>query len=139
METPNPAQYQITERRISKLTLILGVVASACACLLFSFRVGAGVGIGAVLAWLNFRWLEQALDVLVEVSVGRTDSVQAQLPAGAFFRLFGRYALIAVVVYVTFSVFKISVLSILVGLCALGLASVSATLYEIVAPVGKAD
>jgi small-conductance mechanosensitive channel len=134
METLNSVQYQITERRISKLTLILGAVASVSACLLFSFRVGAGVWIGAMLAWLNFRWLEGALDALVEVSVGRADSVEARLPAGAFFRLFGRYALIAVVVYVTFSVFKISVLSILVGLCALGLASVSASLYEILAP-----
>jgi len=134
METLNSVQYQITERRISKLTLILGAVASVSACLLFSFRVGAGVWIGAMLAWLNFRWLEGALDALVEVSVGRADSVEAKLPPGAFFRLFGRYALIAVVVYVTFSVFKISVLSILVGLCALGLASVSASLYEILAP-----
>ena len=135
METLNPAQYEITERRISKLTLILGAVASAGACLLFSFRVGAGVWIGAVLAWLNFRWLEGALDALVQVSVGRADSAEVRMPVGAFFRLFGRYALIAVVVYVTFSVFKISVLSILVGLCALGLASISASLYEILSPV----
>ena len=134
METPDSAHYQITERRISKLTLILGAVASVCACLLFSFRIGAGVWIGAMLAWLNFRWLEGALDALVQVSVGRADSVQTQLPTGAFFRLFGRYALIAIVVYVTFSVFKISVLSTLVGLCALGLATVSASLYEILAP-----
>jgi small-conductance mechanosensitive channel len=133
METLNP-QYQITERRISKLTLILGAVASAGACLLFSFRVGVGVWIGAMLAWLNFRWLEGALDALVQVSVGRADSAEVRLPIGAFCRLFGRYALIAVVVYVTFSVFKISVLSILVGLCALGLASISASLYEILSP-----
>lgn len=134
METPDPTQYQITERRILKLTLILGAVASVCACFLFSFRIGAGVWIGAMLAWLNFRWLEGALDTLVQVSVGRAGSVEAPLPAGAFFRLFGRYALIAVVVYVTFSVFKISVLSTLVGLCALGLATVSASLYEVLAP-----
>jgi small-conductance mechanosensitive channel len=134
METLDPIQYQVTERRISKLTLILGALAAACACLLFSFRVGAGVWVGAMLAWLNFRWLEGALDALVQVSAGRGDSVEAQLPAGAFFRLFGRYALIAVVVYVTFSVFKVSVLSILVGLCALGLACVSASLYEVLAP-----
>ena len=134
MQTVDPAQYQITEGRIAKLTLILGAVASVCACLLFSFRVGAGVWIGAMLAWLNFRWLEGALDSLVKVSVGRADSVEARLPAGAFFRLFGRYALIAAVVYVTFSLFKISVLSILVGLCALGLASISASLYEILSP-----
>jgi hypothetical protein len=134
METLDSIQYQITERRISMLTLILGAIASICACLLFSFRVGAGVWIGAMLAWLNFRWLEGALDALVDVSVGRAGSAEARLPAGAFFRLFGRYALIAVVVCVTFSVFKISVLSILVGLCALGLASVSASLYEILAP-----
>lgn len=134
METLDLAQYQITERRIARLTLLFGAIASACACLLVSVRVGAGVGIGATLAWLNFRWLVGALDALVGVSVSQGDSATVKLPIGAFLRLFGRYALIAVVVYVTFSVFKISVLSILVGLCALGLATVSASVYEILVP-----
>jgi hypothetical protein len=135
METLDLAQYQITERRIAQLTLVFGAIASASACLLVSVRVGAGLGIGAILAWLNFRWLEGALDVLVRVSVCRADAVKVRPTTGAFFRLFGRYALIAAVVYVSFSVFKIPVLSSLVGLCALGLATISASLYEIVAPV----
>ena len=42
--------------------------------------------------------------------------------------------LIGVVVYVTFSIFKIPVVSMLVGLCALGAAAMLATLIEVLSP-----
>jgi len=130
METANPAQYQLTERRIEHLTLILGAVGGLAACWLFSIRVGSGVLIGAVLAWLNFRWLERALDSLVVVSTAQSGSAQSRLPLGTIFRMVGRYALIVGVVCVTFFVFKVPILSMLTGLCALGVATIGASLYE---------
>jgi small-conductance mechanosensitive channel len=137
MATLSAAQYQLTERRIAQLTLILGAVASAGACWLFSVRVGAGILVGAVLAWLNFRWLEGAMDGLVRASTARADSAEARLPLGSVFLLIARYALIAGAVYVICSVFKVPILSMLVGLCALGAATISASLYEILSPAGQ--
>jgi hypothetical protein len=131
METNDPAQYRQTERSIAQLTLVLGAVAAAVGCFLFSIRVGAGVLTGSALAWLNFRWLEGALDSLVRVSTAQPGTMEARVPLGSVFLLFARYALITAAVYVTFFVFRVPVLSMLVGLCSLGAATIAASLYEI--------
>jgi small-conductance mechanosensitive channel len=131
METVDPGPYHLAEQRIAQLTLVLGALASAGACLLFSIRVGAGVLIGAFLAWLNFRWLKNGLDSVVRVSTAQAGSAKARLPVGSLVGLFGRYCLIAASVCAIFIFFKIPVLSMLVGLCALGAATIVASLYEI--------
>jgi hypothetical protein len=137
METLDRPQSELTERRIARLTLAVGGLAAAGAGWLFSIRVGAGVLLGSLLAWISFRWLESALDALVRVSTARAaDSAKAGVSLGAVWKLLARYALIVAAVYVTFSLFQIPVLSMLVGLCALGAATVLATLYEILHPAG---
>jgi small-conductance mechanosensitive channel len=131
METVDSAPYALTERRIARLTLLLGGIASAGACFLFSVRVGAGVLVGALLAWVNFRWLKNALDAVARVSTAQAEPSKARVPLGSMFGLIGRYFLIAVSVCVIFIFFRIPVLSMLVGLCALGAATIGASLYEV--------
>jgi small-conductance mechanosensitive channel len=131
METVNVAPYALTERRIARLTLVLGGIASTGACFLFPVRVGAGVLVGALLAWVNFRWLKNALDTVARVSTAQAEFPKARLPLGSLFGLIGRYFLIAVSVYVIFISFGIPILSMLVGLCALGAATIGASLYEV--------
>jgi small-conductance mechanosensitive channel len=129
--------YALTERRIAILTLVLGAVAAVASGLLISVRVGAGVLIGAILAWVNFRFLERAMDSITHASTAQQGSPEARVPVLSYFGLFARYALIAGVVYVIFSRFKIPVLSILAGLCALGAATIAATLFEILSPADR--
>jgi hypothetical protein len=131
MEMTGAPQYALTERRIGRLTLIVGVAAFAGTSLLYSFRIGSGVLIGALLAWVNFRWLESAMDAVTRASTAQANSPEARVPISGYFGMFARYALIAVVVYVTFSFFRIPVLSMVVGLCALGAAAILATLMEV--------
>jgi small-conductance mechanosensitive channel len=131
MEAADTAQSELTERRIAQYTLVLGCAASVVASFLFSMRVGAGLLIGALLAWVNFRWLERAMDSVTRASTAQANTPEARVPIGGYFGLFARYALIAAVVYVTFSVFRIPVLSMVVGLCALGAAAMVATLIEV--------
>jgi hypothetical protein len=131
MEAADTAQSELTERRIAQYTLVLGCAASVVASFLFSMRVGAGLLIGALLAWVNFRWLERAMDAVTRASTAQANTPEARVPIGGYFGLFARYALIAAVVYVTFSVFRIPVLSMVVGLCALGAAAMVATLMEV--------
>jgi hypothetical protein len=131
METVDPAPYHLAEQRIAQLTLVLGALASIGGFMLFSIRVGAGVLIGALLAWFNFRWLKNGLDAIVRVSTAQSDSTRARLPIGSLIGLFGRYSLIAAFVCAIFIFFEIPVLSMLVGLCALGAATMVASLYEI--------
>lgn len=134
METVETAQYRLTERRIAQLTLLLGAGAGVAGWGLYSLRAGAGVLVGAALAWVNFRWLAGALDGLVDASATTGDPAKAQVPMGSILRLAGRYVLIAAAVYVIFTVFNIPVLSMLVGLCALGAATMAASLGEVLRP-----
>jgi small-conductance mechanosensitive channel len=131
METVDVAPYMLTERRIARLTLVLGGIASVGACFLFSMRVGAGVLIGALLAWVNFRWLKSALDTVTRAATAQAEPSKARVPLVSLFGLIGRYFLIAVSVCAIFIFFGIPILSMLAGLCALGAATVGASLYEV--------
>src|ERR1700736_3323716 len=111
MEMVDVAPYALTERRIARLTLLLGAIAAAGACLLFSIRVGAGVLIGALLAWINFRWLKNALDAITRASAAQAQAAKVRLPIWSIFGLIGRYLLIGVSVCVIFIFFRIPVLS----------------------------
>ena len=131
METADPGTHHLAEQRIAQLTLVLGVLASVGACLLFSIRVGTGVLIGAFLAWLNFRWLKNGLDAIFQVATAQAGSAKPHLPVSSLAGLFGRYSLIAASVCAIFIFFEIPVLSMLAGLCALGAATTVASLYEV--------
>jgi hypothetical protein len=98
-------------------------------------RWGAGLATGAALAWLNFRWLRRGLDALVAASTVQSNSEKPRVPAGTYFQMLFRYGLIALTVYVIFKVLKVPLLSMVVGLCALGAATIAASVYEILRPV----
>lgn len=125
------AAYKLTERRIGQLTLAIGAAGSAGAAYFSSIRMGAGILVGSVAAWISFQWLETALDALMQISTAQSDAARAGLPLSSVLKFVGRYALIGAVVCVTFFVFDVPVVSILLGLCALGAATILATLYEI--------
>jgi hypothetical protein len=140
--TASPSSfYQQAEERIERLTLLLGVLGAAVVAGLFSVPAGVGVATGAALAWVNSRWLRQGLDSLRDAAVGQhrpehPESSRGQVPALVALRLIGRYALMALVVYVMFKFFGIPVLAVLAGLCALGAAAIVEGAYEAVARPG---
>jgi small-conductance mechanosensitive channel len=123
-----------TERRIAWLTLALGFSTGAVVVLTGHTRWGAGLAIGTALAWLNFRWLRRGLDALVAVSEAQSGSERPRVPVGTYFRMLFRYGLIALTVYVIFKVLKVPLLGMVVGLCALGAATIAASVYEILRP-----
>jgi len=131
------AQIDLTERRIARFTLAIGGIAAIATCFLYSIKDGVGVLIGAVLAWINFRWLERVMDAVARASTAQEGSPEAQVPVGSYFGLFARYALIAFAVYVIFSRFRIPVVSMLVGLCALGASAMLSTLMEVLSPASR--
>jgi len=140
METPDVGPYKLTERRIARLTLVIGALAAAASCYFSSLRMAAGILAGALLAWIGFHWLESALDGMVRASLAAADAPQARAPVdavsgrgmtGSILKIFGRYALIGGAVCVIFFVFRVPVISMLIGLCALGAATIAATLYEL--------
>lgn len=121
------------ERRIARLTLILGFVAALPVAVWISWRSGAGVLVGALLAWVNFRWLQQGLDALVKLATAQQGVAAPRISVWVYVKLLARYALIALMAYVIVSAFEVPVLSIVGGLCALGAAAVAGSIYELVA------
>lgn len=134
-ERSEPAPGARTERRIAWLTLLFGLLAGLLVGFFRNSLWGAGLAIGAGLAWLNFRWLKRGLDVLVVAATAQAGREAPQVPLGSYFAMVFRYALLALAVYVIFEYLKIPVLSMIVGLCALGAATIAASVYEILRPV----
>jgi hypothetical protein len=132
---PEISPAAATESRISVLTLFIGGLAALLVAVLRDRRWGAGLAIGAALAWLNFRWLRRGLDALLTASTAQAGREKAMVPLGSYFAVAFRYGLIAFAVYVIFEYLKVPVLSMVVGLCALGAATIAASVYEILHPV----
>jgi len=120
-----------TERRIAWLTLAFGATASAAAAFAGRRPWAAGLLIGAVLAWLNFRWLRRGLDALVAASAAQAGAEKPRVPLGTYFAAVFRYGLIALVVYVIFKLLQVPLASIVVGMCALAAAAIAASVYEL--------
>jgi ATP synthase I chain len=123
-----------TERRIAWLTLVVGLLAAVLAAVLRQRAWASGLMIGAALAWLNFRWLRRGLDALVAASAAQAGAEKPRVPIGAYFRALFRYALIALIVYVIFEFLRVPLASMVVGMCALAVAAVAASVYEIARP-----
>jgi hypothetical protein len=124
----------ITEQRISWLTLLIGFFAALPVALLRDRLWGAGLAIGAALAWLNFRWLRRGLDSLVVASTAQAGKEKPSVPFLSYFAMLFRYGLIALAVYVIFEYLRVPLVSMVVGLCALGAATIAASVYEILHP-----
>ena len=90
--------------------------------------------IGAVLAWLNFRWLKQGLDALTETVMAESAQKKGKVPIATYFKAVFRYGLIALAVYVIFRYLNVPVLSMVFGLCALGAATLVVSVHEILRP-----
>jgi ATP synthase I chain len=132
--TAEPPPAAVTERRISWLTLLIGFVAALFVAMLRDRLWGAGLAIGAILAWLNFRWLRRGLDALVTASTAQAGKEKPSVPLLTYFAMLFRYGLIALAVYVIFECLRVPLVSMVVGLCALGAATIAASVYEVLHP-----
>jgi hypothetical protein len=124
--------YRAAERRIEWLTLVLGAAGAVFAALRWDWRAGAGVALGALLTWLNFRWLKQGVGALVTVSTVQAGSEHARVPRSVYLKFFGRFALLLLVVYVILSRSLLPVAAVLGGLFAVVAAVMLELLFELV-------
>jgi drug/metabolite transporter (DMT)-like permease len=131
LQPGNEAVHARFSRRVEWLTVILGLVGALAAGLLKSHRAGYGVAIGAVLAWLNYRWLDQGLSSFVAGSVAQEGLPKPQVPISTYLKFGGRYALIGIALYGIVTFLAIPALWLIVGLLALGLAVTVEALYEV--------
>jgi len=123
-----------TEHRIVWLTLVFGFTAAAIAVALHSNLWAAGLAIGAILAWLNFRWLKRSLDALVVVSTAQEGREKPKVPVTTYLAALFRYGLLGLAVYVIFVFLHVPLGSMIVGFCALAAAAIVASVWEILRP-----
>ena len=128
-------RYLETERWIAHLTLVVGAVAAASVGWFYGRIWGAGIFIGAILAWFNFRWLKQGSDALTAASAAQEGHPKPEVPVSTYFKAAFRYGLIGLAVYVIFKYLNVPVLSMILGLCALGAATIAVSVYEILRPL----
>ncbi len=124
--------YRAAERRIEWLTFGLGAAAAAGAGLRYGVRAALGLALGAALAWVNYRWLKQAVGVMAQLAAGQAEVSRPRVPRGVYVKFFGRFALLIGVVYVILSRSLLPAGAFLAGLFALAAAVLAELLYEIV-------
>jgi hypothetical protein len=123
-----------TESRILWLTLIFGATAAIIAAFSGRRAWASGLAVGAVLGWLNFRWLGRGLDALMAASKAQQGHDKPVVPWWNYLLALFRYALIGLTVYVIFIYQHIPLASMIVGLCALAAAAIAASVWELLAP-----
>jgi hypothetical protein len=118
-------------RRIRRLTLAFGFLAAGWVAIARTARWGVGIAIGAALAWLNFRWLDQALAGLVMAASAQQGRPKPVIPPSLYGKFIARYLLIGITLYVTVTFFGVPILACLLGLFALGAGAMAAALYDV--------
>jgi hypothetical protein len=112
-------------------TLLIGATAAIAVLLTHRPLFAAGLTIGTILAWLNFRWLARGLDGLVAQSTAQSGAEKPRVPITTYFFAAFRYTLIALAVCVIFKFLYVPLVSMILGLCALGAAAIAASVYEV--------
>ena len=128
-ETPeNDAFYTGAERRIEYLTLGIGAVATIAGAAIWSWRTGAALASGAILSWINYRWLKQGVTTLARLSTAQAGSEKARVPPSVYLKFLGRYALLIAAAYAILQGFKLPAAGLLAGFFAV----IAAVLVELI-------
>jgi len=106
--------YDRALERIRKFMLVLAVVGLLACVALFRWPVAAGFATGAVVSYVNHRWLERAVEAVGErIATGHS----RERGGGIVFRAVLRYVFVAVGAYVIFSVSRSGLYGFLGGVC----------------------
>jgi hypothetical protein len=130
-EAPAPVG-QRTVRRIAYLIPILGTLAALCAAFLHRLDWAEGLLLGTSLGWLNFRWLRRGLEAFTSAAAARGTVQKPTGQAAIYLAATFRYVLIGLAVYVIFTYLHVPLLSVVLGLCALAIAILAASVWEII-------
>ncbi len=115
------------DRRLDRSSLVLTLGAMPLAFFFHSTKAALSIGAGALLSYINFHWLKQAVDFAV---THVSDSAPARR---VIVRFVGRYVLIALALYVTIRGSVLDLVFVFAGL----LVYVAAILIECVSEVGR--
>lgn len=120
MATPEPSSSQADQffdgalERIRKFMLVLAGLGLLVCVVFFRWPVMAGFATGAVVSYVNHRWLERAVEAVGErITTGQS----RERGAGIILRSVLRYVFVAVGAYVIFRVSQAGLYGFLGGVC----------------------
>lgn len=99
--------------RISRFMMVAALVFTLGAWFRWGWRMALGFACGAVIAYLNFHWLERVVSAL---SDRVTQTGEPQSGKGIVMRFLVRYFLMAAGAYVIFTVSPVSLYGLFAGL-----------------------
>lgn len=108
METENPTEEtnslpEFSLLRVEYWTLGFGLLAATFALGRWGWVQAVGVCFGTVISWVNFRWLKQGVKVLAALSEAQAGQEKVSIPKRVYFKSFGRFALLIIVLYAILS------------------------------------
>jgi hypothetical protein len=92
--------YEAVELRIERLTVVVGLIGAFISAWKWGWRAGLGFIIGALLSWLNFRWLDQGLGALLRAAANPAAASRTPVTRWIYARFLGRMALLVCALYV---------------------------------------
>lgn len=107
--------YRAAERRIEYFTIVVGIAGGCGAGLRWGYRAGAGVGAGALISWLNYRWLKSGIVKVASFARTQQGAEKISVPRGIYFKFVAQYALLILAAYVILNYFELPVASLLAG------------------------
>lgn len=110
--------YTAAERRIEYFAAGIGAAGTIAAFIFWGMRPGIGVGVGAIISWLNYRWMRLGVATMAHVSKAQAGSEKVRIPPGTYLRSVGRYALLIGGAYVMLHLFSLPIVSLLAGFSA---------------------
>jgi ATP synthase I subunit len=131
---PSPARSEEflsgAYQRILRITIILSVTVTSSVTVRWGWRTGLAIAIGALLAYVNLRWLHHG----TELAVQRMSAPAAGAPSrGRFVLAFaGRYVFVITAAYVILRSYPQARVAFIVGLAFPIIASMCEGVYEAV-------
>jgi hypothetical protein len=128
MENPDSDRFFAGAiHRIETVLAVLTAAASIAIWMRYGRATALGFGAGALLAWLNFRWLERGVAGLAERIV---DAQSQERGRSVVMRFLLRYLLVGVVAYAIFRGSAQTFRAFLFGLCLPVAAMLVEAMYE---------
>jgi ATP synthase I chain len=109
------AFYAGAERRIEYLARGIGAAGTAITGFIWGGKSAVGFASGAILSWVNYRWMKQGVGTLIRLSVARSGAEKAQVPPAVYLKFIGRYALLIIAAYAILRSFEPPAASLLAG------------------------
>jgi hypothetical protein len=113
------------DRRLDRTSFIATAIAAPAVSLLYGSKTGLSILAGAFLSYVNFHWLKQAVDFVV------LQGAEGGIGGRVMLRFVGRYALIALFLYVTIRSSLLDLIFVFAGLLVYVLAILVECIYQV--------